>query len=153
MGKTYDGKSWKGAGMLKKACGNPEFKSFEDYYGGRYARVSATYNSTDDAVTISVTGAGSSSAHIFTVGDVIKNARTGENMLVATIASTTTITAARAFGTTSAAAGASGDGLFIIGNVNEENSGARNANTTQVTPITNYTRLFLTQSNLTLNVV
>lgn len=141
VGKTYDGKSWKGAGMLKKSTGNPEFKSFEDHYGGKYARVSATYNNSDDPVTISVTGAGSSSAHIFTVGDVIKNARTGENLLVATIASTTTITASRAFGTTSATAGAAGDGLFIIGNVNEENAGARNANATQSTPVTNYTQI------------
>lgn len=29
VGKTFDGKSWKGAGMLKKATGNPEFKSFK----------------------------------------------------------------------------------------------------------------------------
>lgn len=136
---------------LKKS--NKLVKSFEDYYGGKYARVSATYNNSDDPVTISVTGAGSSSAYIFTVGDVIKNARTGENLLVATIASATTITATRAFGTTAAAAGAAGDGLFIIGSVSEENAGARNANATQSTPITNYTRLFLTQSNLTLNVV
>ena len=123
------------------------------YYGGRYARVGAAYNSTDNDVTITVTGAGSSSAHIFTVGDVIKNARTGENLLVVTIASATTITADRAFGTTSAAAGLTGDGLFIIGNVSEENAGARNANTTQITPVTNYTRLVLTHTNLTLNVV
>ncbi len=119
-------------------------KCVEDFYGGRYARVSATYNSTDDPVTISVTGAGTSSAYIFTVGDVIKNARTGENLLVATIASTTTITANRAFGTTAAAAGASGDGLYIVGNANEENGGARNVNTTQSTPQTNYTQIFKT---------
>ena len=111
----------------------------EDTYGGKYARVSATYNSTDDAVTISVTGAGSSSAHIFTVGDIIRNARTGENLLVASIATATTITAARAFGTTAAAAGASGDGLFILGSVSEENSGARNTNTTVISPVTNFT--------------
>lgn len=113
----------------------------EDTYGGKYARVSATYNSTDNDVTISVTGAGSSSAYIFTVGDIIRNARTGENLLVVTIASATTITADRAFGTTAAAAGAAGDGLFIIGNVSEENAGARNANATQSTPVTNYTQI------------
>ena len=68
-------------------------------------------------------------------------------MLVATIGSATTITIAsggRAFGTSSAAAGVSGDGLFIIGNVNEENGGARNVNTTQATPQTNYTQIFKT---------
>ncbi len=144
VGKVWDGKAWKGSGMLKRATGNPEFKWFEDYYGGRYARVAAAYNNSDDPVTITVTGAGSSSAYIFTVGDVIKNARTGENMLVATIASSTTITAKRAFGTTAAGAGLANDGLFIVGNANEENGGARNVNMTQSTPVTNYTQIFKT---------
>lgn len=144
VGKVWDGKAWKGSGMLKRATGNPEFKWFEDFYGGRYAKVNAAYNSTDDPVTITVTGAGSSSAYIFTVGDVIKNARTGENLLVATIASATTITAVRSFGTTAAAAGVVGDGLFIIGNASEENAGARNVNSTRTTPQTNYTQIFKT---------
>lgn len=63
-------------------------------------------------------------------------------MLVATIASTTTITIAsggRSFGTTAAAAGADGDGLYIVGNVNEENSNARNVNTTRTSKESNYT--------------
>ena len=144
VGKVWDGKAWKGTGMLKRATGNPEFKWFEDFYGGRYAKVNATYNSGDDPVTITVTGAGSSSAYIFTVGDVVKNARTGENLLVASIASTTTITADRAFGTTTATAGAVGDGLFIVGNANEENGGARNVNSTRATPQTNVTQIFKT---------
>ena len=145
VGKVWDGKAWKGSGMLKRATGNPEFKWFEDFYGGRYAKANATYST--GAVTITVTGAGSSSAYIFTVGDVIKNARTGENMLVASIASTTTITVAaagRAFGTTTEVSGAVGDGLFIIGNANEENGGARNVNSTRSTPQTNYTQIFKT---------
>ena len=144
VGKVWDGKAWKGSGMLKRATGNPEFKWFEDFYGGRYAKVGASYNNSDDPVTITVTGAGSSSAHIFTVGDVIKNARTGENMLVATIASATTITADRTFGTTAITAGLAGDGLFIVGNANEENGGARNVNTTRATPETNFTQIFKT---------
>lgn len=147
IGKTWDGKGYNnGTTLLKAACGNPEFGWFEDYYGGRYAKVSGTY-AASGAVTITVTGAGSSSAYIFTVGDVIKNARTGENMLVATIASATTITVAsggRAFGTTAAAAGADTDGVYIIGNVNEENAGARNVNTTRSAKETNYTQIFKT---------
>lgn len=146
VGKTYDGKAWKGMSLMKSGTGNPEFKWFEDFYGGRYAKNSGTY-AASGALTITVTGAGSSSAFIFTVGDIIKNARTGENMLVATIASSTTVTVAaagRSFGSTSAAAGADGDGLFIVGNVNEENAGARNVNTTRSTPQTNYTQIFKT---------
>ena len=63
-------------------------------------------------------------------------------MVVDVIASSTTITvnsAERAFGTTAAAAGVDQDGLYIVGNVNEENSGARNVNTTRSTKVTNYT--------------
>lgn len=133
--------------MLKQSTGNPEFSWFEDFYGGRYAKVSGTYTSATGACTITVTGAGTSSAYIFTVGDVIKNQRTGENMLVATIASSTTITVAadgRGFGTTAAAAGADGDELFIVGNVNEENAGARNVNTTRSAKESNYTQIFKT---------
>ena len=146
VGKVWDGKSWKGSGLMKSATGNPTFEWLEDTYGGRYARVSGTY-SASGAVTITVTGAGASPAYIFTVGDVFKNTRTGENLLVATIASASTITVAaagRAFGTTAAAAGADQDGLLIIGNVNEENSGARNVNTTRTTKLSNYTQIFKT---------
>lgn len=68
-------------------------------------------------------------------------------MKVATIATTTTITIAsggRAYGTTAAAAGADGDGLYIIGNVNEENAGARNVNVTRSSKQTNLTQIFKT---------
>jgi hypothetical protein len=91
-----------------------------------------------------VTGAGSSSAYIFTVGDVVKNARTGENVIVTAITDADTVAISRAFGTTAAAAMVGGDGLFIIGNANEENGAARNVNTTRSTGITNYTQIFKT---------
>lgn len=145
VGRVWDGKAWKGMGLLKSSTGNPEFKWFEDVYGGRHARVSGTYST--GAVTITVSGAGSSSAHIFTVGDVVLNARTRERMLVATIASATTITVAaagRSLGATAAVAGADSDSLFIIGNVSEENSGARNVNTTRTSAETNFTQIFKT---------
>ena len=143
---TNVGKGAKSAGLLKKVAINPEFGWIEDYPNGRYAKVSGTYLASG-GVTITVSGAGSSSAYIFTVGDVIMNARTGERMLVATIASATTITVAstgRAFGTTAAAAGADSDGIYIVGNANEENSGARNMNTTRSAKETNYTQIFKT---------
>lgn len=128
---------------MKAPTGNPTFDCLEDTYGGRYAKVSGTYSASGE-VTFTVTGAGSSSAYIFTVGDIIKNQRTGENMLIGStgIASSTTLTIVsgnRAFGTTAAAAGADGDGLFIIGNVNEENASTRNVNTTRSVKGTNYT--------------
>lgn len=142
VGKVYDGKAWTGSSLMKAATTNPTFTWFEDVYGGRYARAASAQAAGDAAVDVS--GAGSSSAYIFTVGDVIRNARTGENMLVTAITDTDTLAISRAFGTTSAAAIVVGDGLFIVGNVSEENSGARNANTTRSAQLTNYTQIFKT---------
>lgn len=141
VGKVYDGKSWKGSSMLKAATGNPEFKWFEDYYGGRYARIAVDYAVAH--TTLDVTGAGSSSGYIFSVGDIVKNARTGENMLV-TVVAANVITVLKAFGSTVDSAGLAGDGLFIVGNANEENSGARTVNSTQASSQSNYTQIFKT---------
>lgn len=33
VGKVWDGKAWKGSGMLKRATGNPEFKWFKQNFG------------------------------------------------------------------------------------------------------------------------
>jgi len=142
VGKVYDGKSWKGSSLMKATTGNPEFKWFEDVYGGRYAKVKANY--TSSAAAIDVTGAGASSAYIFTVGDIVKNARTGENFLVTAITDADTIAVTPAFGTTPTAAGVAGDGLFIVGNANAENASARNVNTTRSSAQTNYTQIFKT---------
>ncbi len=143
VGKVWDGKAWKGSGMMKRATGNPEFKWFEDFYGGRYARVSGTATAAADQ-TPTVVGAGSNSGYIFTAGDAVKNARTGEVAIVGTVTATTIQLHTRGYGSTAAAAMQDGDGLFIVGNVNEENGGARNVNTTRVTPQTNYTQIFKT---------
>ncbi len=142
VGKVYDGKAWKGSGMLKKSTGNPEFKWFEDVYGGRYAKVAGAVASGGGSADVS--GAGTNSAYIFTVGDIVKNARTGENVLVTAITDGNTIAITRSFGTTAAAAMVSQDGLFIVGNVSEENSGARNTNMTRSSEETNYTQIFKT---------
>lgn len=104
----------------------------------------AGYNDSDNPVAITVDGAGTNSAYIFTVGDIVKNASTGENLLVAAITSGTVISCTRAFGTTAAAAGTDDDGLFIVGNVNAENAGARNVNMTRSSKETNYTQIFKT---------
>ncbi len=144
IGRTFDGKVWQGASIMKKETDNPEFSWFEGFYSGKYAKISSV-SGTTGALTLGVTGAGSSSAYIFTVGDVVKNARTGENFLVDTVASATTITVSasgRSFGTTAAATPEVGDSLFIVGNANEEGSTARNINTTRTSKETNYTQIF-----------
>ena len=33
VGKVWDGKAWKGSGMLKRATGNPDFKWFKIIFG------------------------------------------------------------------------------------------------------------------------
>lgn len=142
VGKVWDGKAWSGSGLMKATTGNPEFKWFEDVYGGRYAVAGVA--ATSSGTTITVTGAGSSPAYIFTVGDLVRVARTSENFLVTAIASATTLTVTRAFGTVAGAAIVAGDGLFIVGNVNEENSSARNVNSTRSTALSNYTQIFKT---------
>lgn len=129
---------------MKRETVNPEFSWHEGFYGGRYAKISAVTGTTG-ALTLGVSGAGTSSAYIFTVGDVVKNARTGENFLVDTIGSSTTITVAsggRSFGTTAAATPTVTDGLYIVGNASEENSTARNINVTRTSKETNYTQIF-----------
>ena len=142
VGKTPDGKTYKGSGILKKVADQPEFSWFEDVYGARYATVAANYTNSDTSITVD--GAGSNSAYVFTVGDLVKNASTGEIVLVTAIASSSALTVTRAFGSTSAAAGTDGDGLFIIGNVNEENGAARNSNITAPSKESNYTQIFRT---------
>jgi len=146
IGKTPEGKGYKGSGILKKVTGNPEFKWLEDFYGGRYCRVSSAY-ATSGLINISVTGAGATSAYIFTPGDVILNQRTGERMIVSLIQSSTQINIAasgRSVGSTAASAGVAGDEIFIVGNANEENAAARNMNTTQISNESNYTQIFRT---------
>jgi hypothetical protein len=151
VGKDMSGNSWEGIGMPKAVTGSYEFKWLEDRYAGKYAKVSTVTGTTGD-LTLVVAGAGSESGYIFTVGDMVKNARTGENFLVDTVAgatSITAVTAGRGFGTTAAATPAAGDSLFIIGNVNEEGVGARNVNTTKATTQSNYVQIFRTSVAVT----
>ena len=133
---------YKGSRLMKSTTGNPEFKWFEDVYGGRYAKLATA--ETAGSQSWDVSGAGSNSAHIFTVGDVVKNARTGENVIVTAITDGDTIAVTRSVGATAAVAGVAGDGLFIVGNASEENALARNANTTRSTAQTNFTQIFKT---------
>lgn len=142
VGKVWDGKAWQGSSMMKAVTGNPEFKWFEDVYGGRYATAAAA--AASGASAVDVTSAGSNPAYIFTVGDVVRVARTGENLLVTAITDSNTLAITRAYGTTAAAAINAGDSLYIIGNVNEENGVARNANATRSTAQSNYTQIFKT---------
>lgn len=144
VGRDFNGASYANASIMKAETTNSEFSWHEGFYGGKYATISSV-SGTTGALTLGVTGAGTESAYIFTKGDVVKNARTGENFIVATVASTTTITVAadyRVFGTTAAATPEVTDGLYIVGNAAEENASARNINVTRTSKQSNFTQIF-----------
>lgn len=143
VGKVWDGKGWSGSSIMKASAGSYEFGWLEDHYGGRYAKISGSATSAVDQ-TPTVTGAGTSSGYIFTEGDVVKCPRTGECIVVGTVAATTIQLHKRGFGSSAAAALVDGDSIFIIGNVNEENAASRNVNTTRSAKETNYTQIFRT---------
>lgn len=132
----------KGSRIMKASTGNYEFGWLEATYGGRYAKASIAMSTSD--TNLDVHGAGTNSAYIFTPGDVVKNARTGEVFIVSSITDGNTVVIVRSFGSTAAAAMNAGDGLFIIGSASEENAGARNVNQTRSTKQTNYTQIFRT---------
>lgn len=139
--KVWDGQGWKAVGLNKApVIGTYEFSWLEDRYSSRFAKVSA-YSVSGDT-TITVTANSAEPAYLFTAGDVVKNIRTGEQFIVKTIGSATTITVdanGRAFGSTPSAAMQSGDGLVIIGSANSENATARNVNVTKIKKQSNIT--------------
>lgn len=142
--ESLDGKTYKGSGLRTRTVHQPKFDELSDYEGARTCQVSGTYSASGN-LTITVKGAGTSPAYIFTVGDVFLNVRTGEIQKVATVASTTTITTLsteRGIGSSNLGAGADGDDLVIIGNASEEGSGARNINSTRAVNGYNYTQIF-----------
>lgn len=75
-------------------------------------------------------------------GQVLRVPATGENVLVLTVASSTSITVRRAFGTTAAGAVAAGAQLMVVGNAFEEASNRPNAQSYNPAYIKNYTQIF-----------
>jgi hypothetical protein len=103
----------------------------------------AGYSPQVDAVN-GTTGTGTScivdNGAYFNVGDVVKVARTAELMRVTAI-STNTLTVTRGFGSTSTAALADNDDLFIIAGAFAEGGNAANALTHQEIAKYNYTEI------------
>lgn len=75
-------------------------------------------------------------------GMIMRNERTGENIIINTVASTTSITVARAVGTVVAAALLDNDDLYQVGNAFEEASERPNANNIVPVRVTNLTQIF-----------
>lgn len=148
IGKIADGGGkFKGSALQKEVTFNPEFKEYEDQYGGVWARINAVagYTTGDTAFIVDTPG-----GSIFTKGDVVKNTRTGEIYRVTSVNySSNTITVTRAQGSVVATALLDNDWLTIIGTASEEGAGTLPANHTQLVPVTNYTQIFKTYVEVT----
>jgi hypothetical protein len=125
----------------KKAIGRQEFNILESEPLPRFTNTTTTGTGTSVVVT---SGHGS----YFRPQDVVKVPRTGEEMLVSSIA-TDTLTVVRGYGTTAATALVSGDELMIIGNALSEGSAAVASRTVKTSSRTNYLQFFSRTTGLT----
>jgi len=122
------------------SAGNFKFEWNElggDFNGAGYAPQYDAVNGTTGTGTSVVVDNGA----YFNVGDVVKVARTAELMKV-TVVATNTLTVLRGVGSTSTAALADNDDLFIIGSSFAEGSASAVAHTWQEIPKYNYSQLF-----------
>lgn len=124
------------------AANNPKFSWLEDDLAARWDTVNQA-NETAVSTSVIVTN-----GDYFTANDIVKVPRTGEVMLVSSVA-TNTLTVVRGYGTTASALLNNGDDLVIIGNANEEGSGSRTIKTTQEIEVFNYTQIFKTPFGVT----
>lgn len=102
-----------------------------------FIKTTSTAGDTDVATLLTVV-----STTGMTVGMVLHNPRTRENVLVTAVNSTTTITVTRAFGRVAAAALNAADVLMQVGTAFAENSMRPAARQLATTYIPNYTQIF-----------
>lgn len=127
----------------KKEAINPKFNWIEDELAPRWDAVNYTTGYTAGATSIAV-----DNGAYFRAGDVIKNATSGEQMLV-TAVSTNTLTVTRGWGSTSAATAADDDVITILSNASEEGSTSPTSKTTKEVTKTNYTQIIKTPFEVT----
>ena len=95
----------------------------------------AGYSATDTALTLDATTN-------LLPGMIMRVERTGENLIINTIASSTSITVTRSVGVTAAATINDDDDLFQVGNAFEESSTRPTANNIIPVRVTNLTQIF-----------
>lgn len=121
---------------------DPIFNWFPQELTELATTVAANYTTNDTTISVA-------DASIFKVGHVIMNMVTNEKMRVTGVnPSTNQITVTRAFGTTPAAAGSSGQKLLIIGSAYGEGTGSPTAVMYQPDVKTNYCQIFKTSLHL-----
>ncbi len=113
----------------------PEMRVFVDAATGYAASTANTAVVIDD-------GAGSNIWQILKAGTVVKNERTGEQMIVAADPTTSSVTFQRQRGTTAAAAGNDNDALQIVGTAYEDGASASTSVAYDPTQRTNVTQIF-----------
>lgn len=124
----------------KKATATAEFYHFEDDVNAYWTQVNNSSGYNDSATEIVV-----DDETIFKPKDLIKNVRTGEQMLITEVtASGHKIKVIRGYGSTSAAAINDDDWIVRLGNAMEENSSAPESNIKQPTKVVNYTQIVRT---------
>lgn len=131
------------AKLRKKATVNPKFSWFTDEFAPRWDAINdgTGYSDSDTSMTVD-------NASYFKVGYIVKNTRTGEQMIVTAVGSTT-VAFTRGYGETSAAAINDDDDLLIIGNANEEGATSPTVLTTQQVEQYNYCQIVRTPVELT----
>lgn len=100
--------------ILMKVASKPAFSQkvqwFEDQLQPRLSAVNGSQNSGDTSIEVTA-----STGQYFRAGDLVRNARTGEAILVASVA-TDTLTVTRGHGRVTAASMNDGDQLLIVAN-------------------------------------
>ena len=124
--------------MDKRVAVNPEFNWMEEESLVKSDAINngAGYAAGLTALTVD---AGTK----FRAGDVVKVTRTGEQMLISSVA-THVLTVIRGWGSTAAAAIVDDDPLLIVGNANQEHATKRDVKIGDIAKKTNYTQIFRT---------
>ena len=129
--------------LTKESATNAEFSWLDRELEARWDAINNSSGYDSAATSIVVDNGG-----YFRAGMIVKVPRTGE-VILATAVATNTLTVKRGFGETTAAAIVDNDPLLIIGNVNEEGSGAPADAGGNPTKEYNYTQIFKTPFSVT----
>ena len=119
---------------------SPKIEWLEDDYLSVHGALGAALDTSSTSVTVA-------DGSIFRPNDIITIPKTGENMLVKSVAANV-LTVTRGYGSTPAAAGTSGDDVLVIGNAFPENATMRDRLSTKEVAKYNYTQIFRTPFEL-----
>jgi len=127
----------------KKTAINPKYNWMEDELAPRWDAInySTGYTAGDTSIVVD-------NGSYFKIGDVIKNASSGEQMLVTGV-STNTLTVTRGWGSTSATTAANDAVITILSNASAEGSTRPELKSTQEVEKTNYIQTIRTPFGVT----